>query len=55
MKLTSHVDYEDMIDVPYKKMKGTLFIDTASFAFVGGSFTYTDVKHLFYKQINCKD
>ena len=45
------ISNEDMIDVPYKKMKGTLFIDTASYSFVGGSFTYTDVKHLFYKKI----
>ncbi len=42
---------EDIINMPYKKMNGTLFIDTASYAFVGGHFRYTDVKLLFYKKV----
>ena len=42
---------KDIPNLPYKKMSGTLFIDTASYAFVGGRFLYTDVKNLFYKKI----
>ena len=43
--------HEDIKGVSYSKMEGTLFIDTASYAFVGGHFVVFDVKELFFNTI----
>ncbi len=39
---------DNLRGVDYKRMNGTLYIDTINYAFVRGDFYYYDIKHLFF-------